>query len=157
MTAHLYLVNRTIEKELGRIDSRIRIPVQSQEINLRRTAIDCTLNVPVFIQQQAWSVGILIGVQEDVGPVVFVVTVEISMLVSPPSEQDRRGCDILSGTSIRVQFQNIRTCAFGEVEWSFLRSHCDCLKGFGRDWDGKREGTGWYEINLDGVAVGNIP
>lgn len=59
--------------------SRVGVSVQAQEVNLRlrsacRVACLRSLQCTLAIQGQSRAVSILIGVEEDVGPIIFVVT-----------------------------------------------------------------------------------
>jgi hypothetical protein len=66
----------------GRVDVRVRIAVQSQQIhiNTRDGAIVArgrgTSQFPIFIQRQTRSICILVGVEKDIGAVVFVIAIE---------------------------------------------------------------------------------
>lgn len=51
--------------------SRIRISVQSQKVNLRLRGF---LQFALLVQRQPRAVRILVGVQQHVRPIVFVVT-----------------------------------------------------------------------------------
>lgn len=103
-------------------DLRIRITVQTQEINFwlgrtrRRSRHSRLLQSTFRIEGKTGAVGVLVGVEQDVRPIIFVVT---DSLV-PSSQSSGDGGNTLSGAPVRLQFEDVGPRAFGEIEWS----HC---------------------------------
>ena len=75
---------------------------------------------------QGGSVGIFVGVEEDVGPVVFVVAVGCESVADKIE-----GVDILlSCAPVWLQCQYISTRAGLQIKWGFLRGHFETLLSF---------------------------
>lgn len=88
--------------ECTQLDSRIGVAVQAQEVNLwlggasgiaRLRGLQCTLAV----QGKSRTEGILVGVEEDVCAIIFVVTESLAGILWVGVG------GILSGTSVRLQ------------------------------------------------------
>lgn len=64
---------------------RVWVSVQAQEINLRlrrprRASVNCGFLERAFrIERKSWAVGVLVRVEQDVRPVIFVVTDSLAL------------------------------------------------------------------------------
>lgn len=106
-------------------DSRIRVSVEAQEINFRlRSAGRMTIYRGLFegtlrVQRETWTVGIFVGVEQNVRSVILVVTDSIS----EGRRSGHRG-NTLSGAPVWLQLKNIATSALLQVESRAFLSHC---------------------------------
>lgn len=97
----------------------VRVSVQAQKVDIFviRVPVDADGSTICF-EGEPWSVRILVGIEQDVGSIIFVVAGRIEL-----GTHSRLLCDLLARTSIRMKFENIGPYAFGQVERSLFLQH----------------------------------
>lgn len=106
---------------------RIRVTIQPKQIDLDVGGIAVD-EFAAVIQCESGSVGVLIGIEENVGAVILVVTFEMKILAienAAPSWQD-----LLSCTSIRLESKNIGSCTLRDIERHIDEKNDECVVTF---------------------------